>query len=237
MGSTDGTLSSSRLAALARGDAGRRPAPEPEPDERCELCSHPIAPEHRHLLDLSTRELMCACQACSLLFDRGAAGGGHYRLVPDRRLRLTDFELSDLAWAQLRIPVDMAFFFHSSSDERVMAYYPSPMGPTESLLGLEAWEQLEADNPILQDMAADVEALLVNRARGARQQWLVPIAECYGLVAVIRTRWRGLSGGKEVWQEIDRFFEDLDRRSRPHGPSRAGDQSNVAAAGAAAEGG
>jgi hypothetical protein len=43
----------------------------------------------------------------------------------------------------------------------------------------------------------------------------VPIDECYGLVGLIRTRWRGLSGGKEVWLEIDDFFEDLDRRSKP----------------------
>ena len=33
--------------------------------------------------------MMCACTACRILFDRSAAGGGHYRLIPDRRLRLT----------------------------------------------------------------------------------------------------------------------------------------------------
>jgi hypothetical protein len=63
-------------------------------------------------------------------------------------------------------------------------------------------------------MGADVEALLVNRARGARRQWLVPIDDCYRLVAVIRTRWRGFTGGKEVWLELERFFDDLDRRAR-----------------------
>jgi hypothetical protein len=26
--------------------------------------------------------------------------------------------------------------------------------------------------------------------------------------------WRGLSGGREVWEEIDRFFENLKQRSR-----------------------
>ena len=63
-------------------------------------------------------------------------------------------------------------------------------------------------------MEPDVEALLVNRARGARDHWLVPIDECYELVGLIRTRWRGLTGGKEVWEEIGRFFEALDRRAR-----------------------
>ena len=88
------------------------------------------------------------------------------------------------------------------------------MGPTESLLGLEAWDELEAANPILRTLQPDVEALLVNRALGARQHWLVPIDECYALVGLIRTRWRGFTGGKEVWQEITRFFDELDRRSR-----------------------
>jgi Family of unknown function (DUF5947) len=205
------TLASPRLRRLAQRGASEREAAQ----ERCELCSAPIAPDHRHLLDLSDRELMCACQACTILFDRKAAGAGHYRLVPDRRLRIEDFEMGDLAWEELRLPVDMAFFFHSTKDERVMAYYPSPMGPTESLLGLEAWQALEAANPVLLTLEPDVEALLVNRAMGARQHWIVPIDQCYGLVGLIRTTWRGLTGGKEVWQEIGRFFEDLDRSSRP----------------------
>jgi hypothetical protein len=90
----------------------------------------------------------------------------------------------------------------------VVAYYPSPMGPTESLLDLDAWEELEADNPVLATLEPDVEALLVNRARGARDYLLVPIDACYRLVALMRTHWRGLSGGSEVWDEIDRFFRE-----------------------------
>ncbi len=202
-------LASPRLASLAQ-----RPPPEQEPGgERCELCGEPIPAAHRHLLDLASRELMCSCRACSLLFDRDAAGGAHYRLVPDRRLRLAAFELDDLAWERLRIPVDMAFFFRNSAEGRVMAFYPSPMGPTESLLELSTWDELERANPVLLEMEPDVEALLVNRARGARQQWLVPIEDCYALVGVIRTRWRGFTGGREVWQEIDRFLTRLDEQA------------------------
>ncbi len=217
-------LASSRLGKLAQRSTTEREAAM----EHCELCSLPIAPEHRHLLNLVDRELMCSCQACSLLFDSTAAGGGHYRLVGDRRLTIADFEMSDLAWEELRIPVEIAFFFNSSAEGRVMAYYPSPAGPTESLLGLEAWHELEVSNPVLGTMAPDVEALLVNRARGARQQWIVSIDECYALVGLIRTRWRGLTGGKEVWEAIGEFFEDLDRRSRP-ASRNDGQQSNAAA--------
>jgi hypothetical protein len=175
------------------------------------------------VLDLQTRAVLCACRPCSLLFDREAAGGGHYRLIPERRVALDDLELSDVDWEQLQIPVDMAFFFHSSVAGRVMAFYPSPMGATESQLELDAWSQLEADNPVLAELEPDVEALLVNRARGARRQWLVPIDDCYRLVAVIRTRWRGFTGGKEVWLELGRFFDDLDRRSRSYGHERRRD--------------
>jgi hypothetical protein len=215
-------LAGSRLGQLARGSAAAdvadqttAPPPTGAAEELCELCGAPVPPEHRHVLDLDKRDLLCACRACSLLFDRDAAGGGHYMLVPDRRFALEDFRLDDAVWERLSIPVDMAFFFRSSSEGRVMAYYPSPAGPTESLLGLEAWGDIEAANPVLAEMADDVEALLVNRAKGARRQWIVPIEDCYALVGLIRTRWRGFTGGDEVWQEIDGFFRALDARCAP----------------------
>jgi hypothetical protein len=190
----------------------RRAAPE-----SCELCSEPIPSEHRHLLNVSTREIMCACRPCSILFDKEAASEGKLRIVPDRRLSIEDFEMSDAQWTNLRIPVDMAFFFYSTPVERVAAFYPSPMGPTESLLELSAWEELEEANPVLKGMERDAEALLVNRSRGAREHFLVPIDECYSLVGLIRIHWKGLSGGREVWEEIDRFFEVLRRRSKKVG--------------------
>jgi hypothetical protein len=202
--------STSRLRRLAAGSVERVQATQ----EHCELCGNVIAPEHRHLLELSNRELRCACRACAILFDSPAASEGRYRLVPTRRLRLTGFELSDLTWEELRLPVDIAFLFRSSADGRVLAFYPSPMGATESLLGLEAWDDLEAANPVLGTLADDVEALLVNRTRHHPGHWLVPIDDCFALVGLIRIRWRGLTGGREVWEAIEGFFDDLDGRSR-----------------------
>ena len=199
------------MSALAR--LARRPALVETEPEHCDLCGAVIPAEHRHVLDVSTRDLRCACRACSLLFDRPAAADGRLRLVGDRRLALPGFVLDDLMWDELRLPVDVAFFFRSSAAERVMAFYPSPLGPTESLLSLEAWSALEAANPVLRTMTDDVEALLVDRARGARRQWLVPIDECYSLVGLIRLHWRGLTGGGEVWRELARFFEGLDERA------------------------
>jgi hypothetical protein len=204
-------FSSLRRFAAEEKDAK---AAEAAQEEQCDLCGEPIPPGHRHLLEVSTREIMCVCRPCSILFDSEAASEGRYRLVPDRRLFLEDFEMDDAQWESLRIPVDMAFFFYNTPAGRVAAFYPSPMGPTESLLKLSSWEELEQNNPVLHGMERDVEALLVNRVRGDREHFLVPIDECYSLVGLIRTHWRGLSGGREVWEKIEGFFEELREGSR-----------------------
>jgi hypothetical protein len=202
----------SRLAQLAVAAPAVATTSAPAAEPRCDLCGEPVAPEHRHLVDLESRRLLCACRACALLFDRPAAGGGHLRLVPTRRRPLRELRLDDATWERLQLPVAMAFFFHSSAAERVVAFYPSPMGATESLLELDAWSALAAANPVLDELAPDVEALLVCRAHGMREHWLVPIDDCYELVALIRSHWKGFGGGEEVWRELARFFDDLSRR-------------------------
>ena len=200
---------SPRLRGLIERSTTSAETGQQEAEERCDLCGDPIDAVHRHLLDLERRQLLCACRACKILFERKEAGGDRYRLVPERRLEIVDFDLDEARWQSLRIPVDMAFFFASTAAGRVVAFYPSPMGATESLLELQAWEDLRARNPVLAELEPDVEALLVNRAQGAREHWLVPVDECYRLVGLIRTRWKGLAGGEEVWAEIERFFDRL----------------------------
>jgi hypothetical protein len=207
MDSDAGTGSESRSAfAALRRFAQPRPVVE-----RCDLCSAVLAPEHAHLLDLKSRQLVCACQACSILF--GGAKAGSYRLVPRDVRFLSAFRLTDMQWESLLIPISLAFFFSNSQTGKVVALYPSPAGATESLLPLEAWQELVAENPILQELQPDVEALLVNRVGQAREYYRVPIDECYKLAGIIRMHWRGLSGGAEVWDEIGKFFTSLKQRS------------------------
>ena len=172
------------LRAVRRADPARAPAP-----------ARPRA----------ARELMCACRACTLLFDRRggergplpagarpAAAAGRLRA---RRRRVGGAARSRSTWRSSSA---------RSAAGRVLAFYPSPMGPTESLLELEAWERLEAANPVLGDAGARRRGAARATARAARaQHWLVPIDDCYALVGLIRTRWRGLTGGAEVW-EADR---------------------------------
>lgn len=193
-----------RLRALAAA-----PAPA-EQAELCELCGEPLPARHRHLVDVRSGELLCACRGCGLLMDRPGAGGGHFRAVGERRRRLAEFRLDDEAWAALDLPVDIAFFIRSSASGRVIARYASPLGAVESALDLATWEELERANPVLASLEPDVEALLVNRAGDAREHWLVPLDDCYRLVALMRTTWRGLGGGREAWDGIARYFDELE---------------------------
>jgi hypothetical protein len=179
----------------------------------CDLCAAFIGEQHRHLVDLEQREMRCVCRACSVLFDRRSAGGEHYRLVPDRLRRLTDFDLPAAIWQAFQIPVELAFLFYNSSAERVVAFYPGPMGATESLLEIERWAELTQRNPVLQKIEPDVEALLINRTGTPWQYWIVPVDVCYELVGVMRAHWKGLGGGQEVWEKIAEFFEHLSERA------------------------
>lgn len=181
--------------------------------ESCDLCGEPVGPEHRHILNLSNREMLCACRACTVLFASDAAGGNTRRLIPTRYQYLTDFRMTDAQWESLGIPVHMAFFVRNTAAQRVLALYPSPAGPTESSLTFEIWQELERHNPILREMETDVEALLLNRIRDTRDYFLVPIDECYKLVGLIRMYWKGLSGGAEVQLQTDRFFAVLKERA------------------------
>lgn len=176
--------------------------------EHCELCDAEIGAQHAHLIEPKTRRLLCACRGCSLLFDHDDPSR-RFRRVPDRAARLHDFALADDVWDALLIPINMAFFCRSSTHKRVLAMYPGPAGATESTLDLAAWGALVDDNPWLDQLECDVEALLVNRVNGAREYYRVPIDRCYALVGTIRTHWHGVSGGQGSREAIQAFFAQL----------------------------
>src|SRR3954447_24367363 len=134
-----GPAGSARPGGLRRFVEPRpRQQPGHQTEDRCELCAAPLAERHAHVVNLQTRSLVCACQACRILFGRDGAATGTYRAVPDRYLYDPAFALTDAQWDELQIPVTMAFFFFNSTLGRVVAIYPSPAGAVESSLTLDA---------------------------------------------------------------------------------------------------
>jgi hypothetical protein len=203
-----------RTSPNAAFAALRRFARAEKTAERCDFCSAELTDVHQHLIEPEQRRLVCVCGACAVLF--GGHGETSYRRVPRRILYLKDFRLTDAQWEGLLIPIQLAFFFHSSPAGRVITLYPSPAGPTESSLDLATWNEIAQDNPALKRMSPDVEGLLVNRAAragGGPDYFVAPIDECFKLAGLIRANWRGLSGGEDLWKEIGRFFADLKTRS------------------------
>jgi hypothetical protein len=197
-----------------------RVAPEPAAsasalEERCDMCSVPIPADHRHLLHVEDRVIVCTCETCRALF----AGEGSYRPTGSRTVWLDALDLTDEHWASFRIPIGLAFFFHSSAGGPegtggLVAFYPSPAGTTECELDLGPWDRLVEANPVLEGLEPDAEALIVNRLGDARQQAIVPIDECYRLVGLVRVSWEGISGGTGMHAAVARFFADTEARAR-----------------------
>ena len=173
------------------------------------MCGEPVPDEHEHVVNVESRNLMCTCRGCWLLFTSGGAGGGKYRAVPDRVVSLDGLAITLEGWDELQIPVSTAFFFFNSSLGSVAAFYPSPAGATESLLPLDAWSRLVSDNDVLATMEADVEALIVRRDADHDEAYLVPIDKCYELVGELRRLWKGFGGGTEALEAMDAFFDGL----------------------------
>lgn len=187
-----------RLLRRAARPRGASPA-----DGVCELCGAAVPEAHGHVVDERRGEPLCACRACALLFERAGAAQGRYRTIPRRRRRVTDVDPADLG-----VPVGLAFFVRRTGGA-VDAGYPSPLGLTRLRIDEPTWRAATARCPPLRSMRPDVEALLINTARGADERWLVPVDDCFRLVALVRREWRGLSGGRRVWDEIERFFRAL----------------------------
>ncbi|MEW2480652.1 DUF5947 family protein [Mycobacterium sp. NPDC049093] len=202
------------LDVLARIRAGR-PAPA-QVAEQCEMCSEPIGDEHRHVVNVEGRQLMCVCSGCYLLFTDTSAAL-RYRAIPDRYLAFDDFGVGRREWESLQIPVGLAFFFRNSALGRVVAFYPGPAGATESELDLDTWNSVRRADPRIDLLAEDTEALLLRVPANESQALschLVPIDACYEFVGRLRMLWRGFDGGQDVRRYVDEFFDTLADRSK-----------------------
>jgi len=202
------TLAPAGLRQMAAW-AGTRPEPREAPIAKstahCELCPIGIGENHRHLLHLDERRIVCVCETCWSM----RSGDPEFRPPGVRTLWLEDFVMPHDVWAAFQIPIGLAFLMRSSVTDSVVALYPSPAGATESELELTAWDALCEANPILERMEPDAEALIVNRTTSDHLYAIVPTDQAYRLVGLIKASWEGITGGQGVDRAIAEFFADL----------------------------
>src|SRR5579859_4984735 len=172
----------SGMRGLARPGTSTPPSRASSPDvEVCDLCGISVPEDHRHLLHLAERRIVCACEACWAM----RAGEGDYRPTGNRTVWLPDLNLPDDVWAGFQIPIGLAFFMNSTVTGCVVAMYPSPAGATESELHFESWSRMVSLNPVLADLEPDVEGLIVNRLADPPLHVIAPIDRCYELTGTI----------------------------------------------------
>jgi hypothetical protein len=208
------TLARQGLRRMA-GWAGTRPdgritvvTPSPS-TATCELCPIGIGEDHRHLLHLVERRIVCVCETCWSM----RSGDPEFRPPGSRTLWLEDFVMADEIWSAFQIPIGLAFLLRSSVTGGVVALYPSPVGATESELELTAWDALREANPILDQLEPDAEALIVNRTTEEHQYAIVPVDQCYRMVGLIKSRWEGITGGRGVEEAMAGFFDTVRERA------------------------
>ncbi len=197
-----------RLAARPQ-IADRRSQTGVSGEEQCDLCGKPLDHDHRHLLHLVDRRILCTCESCLAL--RG--GDAELRPTGTRVVWLDDFDLSDELWSSFGIPIGLAFFIDSTVTGGVAALYPSPAGATESEIEPMTWNELRVQNPVLMGLEPDSEALIVNRMVDPPQHAIAPIDQCYRLVGLVKVNWSGISGGAGLGRAIAAFFDELRERA------------------------
>jgi len=186
--------------------------------ERCELCGTPVGEGHGHGVDVELHRLICLCDGCRIVLGANAESHGRFRALPSRVIADPSFASADGEWESLGIPVSTAFFFHDSLADGIVAFYPSPAGATESLLGAADWEALAATSAVAADLVPDTEAMLVRRTVDVHESYLVPVDRCYELVGLLRAHWRGFDGGQDAHDALDEFFARV--RAEAHMPAR-----------------
>ena len=184
--------------------AARRPSPRPA---HCELCPISLGEDHRHLLHLVERRIVCVCETCWSM----RSGDPEFRPPGSRTVVLDDLVVADDVWSAFQIPVGLSFLMRSSVTSGVIAMYPSPAGATESELDLTAWDALVAANPVLERLEPDAEALIVDRTGDRHRYAIVPVDQSYRMVGLVKSRWEGITGGRGVDEAIDEFFAGLAR--------------------------
>jgi hypothetical protein len=191
------------------------------PMEECELCARALAGEHEreHLLEPDARRVLRACVACAqLLVEEQRQLGARYLRVPRRAARLSELFFDDAIWAELSVPVGLAFFTTRSRTGEVVATFPGRAGLIEAFVPLKAWSDLERIFPVLKRIAPDIEALLVRRTLRHQDYFQVSIDHCYELSGLLRSSEAPIPSPE--LGAVQAFFERLEQLASPRGPSK-----------------
>ncbi|MGH9630909.1 MAG: DUF5947 family protein, partial [Bryobacteraceae bacterium] len=115
------------------------------PRERCDLCAAALAMGHRHMVDCSSRRVLCVCDACKMML--GSRTDARFRQVPEKVRSAHEIQITDAMWTRFQIPVSFAFIY--TAEDEVTAIYPSPAGSVFSRVDQECWVELVGQYPIL----------------------------------------------------------------------------------------
>ena len=190
------------LRAVRRADPGR--APPPARPRRRASC-------------------MCACRAVlDPVRPRARPAAATTGSCPTGGCGSTASSSTTSRWEELRIPVDMAFFFHSSAGRARGGVLPEPDGRDRVAARARRVGRSWRRPTRCSASWSPTSRRCSSTARAARaQHWLVPIDECYALVGLIRTRWRGLHRRHaRCGRRSAAFFDGLDQRARSRRPQR-----------------
>jgi hypothetical protein len=187
-----------------------RQMPEgPQPIEaECDLCGTSMPEDHRHLLQLDERSIVCVCESCWAL----RSGDAEFRPVGSRVIWLDSLDLPDDLWARFHIPIGLAFFMRTGGG--VVAFYPSPAGATESEIDPGVFAELCERNPRVKELDVDAEVLIVDRLGEGMRSAIAPTDQAYKLVGLVKTNWQGISGGPALAGAVDGFFEELREKAK-----------------------
>ena len=195
------------ISMLRRLQMRELPEPPQTLEADCDLCGTSMPEDHRHLLQLDERSIVCVCESCWAL----RSGDPDFVPTGSRVVWLEELNLPDDLWARFQIPIGLAFFLRTRGG--VVAFYPSPAGATESELDLGVWGELCAKNPVLGELEPEAEALIIDRIADQPRAAIVPTDEAYRLVGLVKANWQGISGGPDVERAIDGFFAELRARA------------------------
>jgi hypothetical protein len=129
-----------------------------------------------------------------------------------------ELDIDDPTWAELGVPVGLAFFTVRSRTGEVVATFPGRAGIIESFVPLRVWSELERRFPLLKGILPDVEALLVRRTSRHQDYFQVSLDHCYELSGLLRASDAPLSSPELA--VVHGFFTRLDEQTGQRRHSR-----------------